>query len=617
MAINTTSTPITPHPQELALLGYCLFPCRGKKALLKWRDQSTTDIAVIRAWEKQFPGCTWGIDCGKSGITVLDDDRGKCPDAVESLFALELDHGDLPPTYTVRTPSGGYHYYYLGQGRNSASTKLGRGLDSRGSGGYVMAPCCPGYEVIAASPVAPAPLWFIELIGRPVERAPREAPADVTLDTEGAIARAIEYLQEADPAIEGAGGDAHTYDVACRVRDFGISQANCLELMLDNWNDSCSPPWDPEDLAKKVDNAYQYAQSQIASRSAENVFPAIEEVPTPSRFKLLRSADVKLLPRMAWVVKNLIPTRGLFQIYGPSTSGKSFLMFDMLAAIAEGRPWNGRRTKQRPVVIVSLEGEAGLRQRLEAWEKHNGRTLPDNFRMMPQPWSIIRRQDIIDLAAEIPEGAVVLIDTQNRAAPMADESASKDMGAIIEGALLLSRTIVGVVGLVAHTGKDVTKGARGHSSQLPAMDAQIETSRDGEIRTWRAVKVKDGIDGDGGAFLLKEIALDEVDEDGEPITSCVVDFDGARSFLTEEDTLGKNEAAVWQAMLMLSSESPNGLVSNHCLKAGLAEQLGEEQSRKTDKKCSAAAKKLEQMSWLGKRDGMWVITRLSSVEDGE
>jgi len=265
----------------------------------------------------------------------------------------------------------------------------------------------------------------------------------------------------------------------------------------------------------------------------------VEEGPKESRFKLLRSADVKLLPRMTWVVKGLIPARGLFQVYGPSTSGKSFWLFDILAAIAEGRPWNGRRTKQRPVLLVSLEGEAGLRQRLEAWEKHNGRTLPDNFQMMCEPWLIVRKQDVLDLAAKTSEGAVVVIDTQNRAAPMADESASKDMGAIIEGALLLSRTIQGVVGLAAHTGKDVTKGARGHSSQLPAMDAQIEMSRDGEIRTWRAVKIKDGVDGATGAFLLKEITLDDVDEDGEPITSCVVDFDGPRSFLTEEDVPGE------------------------------------------------------------------------------
>jgi len=53
------------------------------------------------------------------------------------------------------------------------------------------------------------------------------------------------------------------------------------------------------------------------------------------------------------------------------------------------------------------------------------------------------------------------------------------------------------------------------------------------------------------------------------------------------------------------------------LKAELAAQLGEEQSRKTDKKCSAATKKLEQMSWLGKRDGMWAITRLIAVENAE
>jgi hypothetical protein len=45
----------------------------------------------------------------------------------------------------------------------------------------------------------------------------------------------------AEPAIEGQGGDLHTYNVACRVRDFGVSQSRCLELMSILWDSRCLP----------------------------------------------------------------------------------------------------------------------------------------------------------------------------------------------------------------------------------------------------------------------------------------------------------------------------------------------------------------------------------------
>lgn len=239
----------------------------------------------------------------------------------------------------------------------------------------------------------------------------------------------------------------------------------------------------------------------------------------PKEFKLVSRDDLHARPALRWRIKGVLPERGLAGLYGPSTSGKSFLAFDMACAIAEGQPWFGHRVATAPVVYVALEGEGGFRTRSQAWEAHHGRKQPANFFMVLQPFNLV--DEVEKLASVIPDGAVVIIDTLNRAAPTADENSSKDMGAILEGAKLLQALIDGLVILVHHTGKDATKGLRGHSSLFAALDAAVEVSRDDEYRAWRVAKSKDGADGAAHAFRLELKSLGQ-DEHGDGVTSCVI-----------------------------------------------------------------------------------------------
>lgn len=193
----------------------------------------------------------------------------------------------------------------------------------------------------------------------------------------------------------------------------------------------------------------------------------------------------------------------------------------MAAAIAEGRRWFDCRVEPAPVVYAALEGEAGFKLRAQAWEANRGRALPDGLRMMLQPFKLTDGQDVADLAAVVPAGAVVVVDTLNRAAPTADENSSKDMGEILEAAKLLQSLTRGLVVLVHHTGKNAAAGLRGHSSLFAAMDAAVEVSRDGDRREWKVAKAKDGQDGEAHPFKLHIEPLG-VDEAGEAVTSCVV-----------------------------------------------------------------------------------------------
>jgi hypothetical protein len=252
-----------------------------------------------------------------------------------------------------------------------------------------------------------------------------------------------------------------------------------------------------------------------------------KEAPKPEpRFKLLGSVDLRTLPPLQWRIRGVLPAAGVAALYGPSASGKSFLALDMAAAVAGGRRWFDCRVDAAPVVYAALEGEAGFKLRVEAWEAHQGRKLPDGLRMMLQPFKLTERGDVLDLAAVVPSGAVLFIDTLNRAAPTADENSSRDMGEILEAAKQLQAMMGGLVVLVHHTGKDSTKGLRGHSSLFAAMDAAIEVSRDGDRREWRVAKSKDGQDGDAHPFRLQVEMLGE-DEQGDPVSSCVVVRDTA------------------------------------------------------------------------------------------
>lgn len=93
-------------------------------------------------------------------------------------------------------------------------------------------------------------------------RAPRReakkevvAPELMDLPTGDVAQRARSYLRKVPPAIEGEGGDRHTFTVACRlVRDFALSTDDALPLMLE-WNTKCQPPWSGEALVRKLDAA--------------------------------------------------------------------------------------------------------------------------------------------------------------------------------------------------------------------------------------------------------------------------------------------------------------------------------------------------------------------------
>jgi hypothetical protein len=67
--------------------------------------------------------------------------------------------------------------------------------------------------------------------------------------------RASRYLDRVDGAVEGAGGDIHTYKTACVVvRGFDLSDDSAFHV-LSAWNERCAPPWTDAELRTKIRSA--------------------------------------------------------------------------------------------------------------------------------------------------------------------------------------------------------------------------------------------------------------------------------------------------------------------------------------------------------------------------
>jgi hypothetical protein len=304
----------------------------------------------------------------------------------------------------------------------------------------------------------------------------------------------------------------------------------------------------PEDKPANYD-----ANDFSADYGAEALAQLLEKPKTPAmRFRLLGPSELINAPPLRWLVRGVLPAQGLACMYGASGSGKSFLALDLCAAVAGGTPWFECRVTRAPVVYAALEGEAGFIQRVKAWQLHQRHDLPDGLRFIMQPLDLRNGDDLAELAEAVTTfgGArgLLVIDTLNRAASGADENSSTDMGRIIDAAKVLQSELGGLVLLVHHSGKDQTKGLRGHSSLYAALDAAIEVTRNDDRREWRIAKSKDDSDSAAHPFRLEVVEVGKHD-DGEPITSCVVEPDCTPSdYRRVIPPKSGNQKIVWDAL---------------------------------------------------------------------
>lgn len=282
------------HALRLARLGFPVFPLVGDSKLPLIEDfpnRATRNETTLGQWFWD-PVLSWpqpynvGISTTRFGVDEalialdVDDKNGK--NGSQELLKLEMRGLELPPTYEQTTPTGGRHIVYRAPvAVRGGVDRLAPGLDVKSHGGYIVASGSTiGGKAYTdnGQPVAEAPQWLIDRCGAPIIRDPAALssapPADV--DQDAARERVIAYLSnEAQESVKGQGGDATAYKVACRVRDFGVSEQDALDLMMEHWFEGSG--WSHDRLGEKVAHAYRYAKHAAGSAAPEAQFEALAQ----------------------------------------------------------------------------------------------------------------------------------------------------------------------------------------------------------------------------------------------------------------------------------------------------------------------------------------------------
>ena len=185
-----------------------------------------------------------------------------------------------------------------------------------------------------------------------------------------------------------------------------------------------------------------------------------------------------------WLIDNVLPKKAFCALYGPPGSYKSFVALDIAEAVATGRAWMGREVQAAGAVLyICGEGFGGIGARIKACKMHN-RTQAGaeiyviraaiNMRSSAEDFDLLVAsiKDLVEKTGV--QFELVQIDTLARAFGGGNENNSEDMGAFIHNAGRIQRMLGCAMMVLHHSGKDATKGLRGHSSLLGAVDTQLE-----------------------------------------------------------------------------------------------------------------------------------------------
>ncbi len=271
-----------------------------------------------------------------------------------------------------------------------------------------------------------------------------------------------------------------------------------------------------------------------------------------------------------WLVRHWLPLSGLASMYGPPGCGKSFFALDLGLSVARGVDFFGNRTLPGSVLYCGLEGANGLKKRIYAYRKHHatGRGIP--FALATEAINFLDDGETVD--AIVGEAALladatkqpcrlIIIDTLARSM-LGDENSFQDMGRLIAACEIIRERTNCLVLLVHHTGKDSSKGARGHSSLFGALDSGIEVENADGIRTATLKKSKDGESAAQIAFRLESIELARLDD--EVINSCVVVPSEAPEPKTKAPRAIGIQAIALQSLIMAINEAgETGKVNGH------------------------------------------------------
>jgi hypothetical protein len=524
--------------------GCKVFPCvpNGKEPATKegWHIASN-DPAQIAEWKRINPDFNWAVATGPSGLFVIDVDPNGLDWWGKLLERDVVIRGAVERAFQVRTPRGGLHVYFKGEGPSTAS-RIAEGIDTRGgihrdgkivSGGYVLLPgsktdagqysALPGGGLFELPPAIAAIIperKKTDTLG--LEKNPE---ADKPRNVAWALDLLHNYAASGRVSVAGAGGNNLAFQVAASILDKAISPGLCFDLLWEHWNPHCQPPWDEWELETIVRNAAEYGEDTEGGvkgfQANEDAFAKFEgqefeppEQPTRrDRVQPLHSyADNVQDP--TWLIPGLLPAHGIGMLYGESGSFKSFLALDMALSLSFGIPgqWGAPPVKNDVLFLAGEGPVATAKKRWPAWMEWQNIEFRNDHRFFIMPevplytdsaaWEAVK----LDLAELRVKPSLIVIDTLTRLLTGLDENSAKDASMVTKFMEQLARFYECFVLAIHHTGKDQNKGARGSSAFYANVDTVISTKLKQGGTELRVRKQKDAdVQDENHCFAVKEI----------------------------------------------------------------------------------------------------------------
>jgi KaiC/GvpD/RAD55 family RecA-like ATPase len=230
------------------------------------------------------------------------------------------------------------------------------------------------------------------------------------------------------------------------------------------------------------------------------------------------------------LVKGLIEIGAVVLIVGLPGCGKTFLALDLALSVASGLPFLGHKVIRGRVVYVAAEAGKSIRNRVAAWHREHDAADEVDFAAVVSPVDLGHHKQgkesgatALLRAIEESGGAnTLIIDTVSRALAGANENSPDDMGGFIYVLDKLREKLGCTIIVVHHLGKDASRGARGHSNLYGAVDTELVIEKRDDASVITNTKQRDMELAEEKAFVLRSVQLG-LDQDGDPVTSCVVD----------------------------------------------------------------------------------------------
>jgi hypothetical protein len=304
-----------------------------------------------------------------------------------------------------------------------------------------------------------------------------------------------------------------------------------------------------------------------------NAIHKTESDPCPNaRLIPIAWRELSSLPKRASLISDLLDIAGMSVVYGASGCGKTFLALDLAAHIVLGWNWRERKLNQGTAIYIAAEGGLGIEERLTGFRVHHKIDVTDvPLYVIAEPMDLCRSAEDVALLTErcdrLSPVSLIVVDTLSRVMAGGNENAPDDMGRFVANCDRLRLSTGAHVLVIHHSGKDDGRGARGHSLLKAAADTEIVIEKDevSGVVTATVAKQRDHRIGDLFAFRLIPVEIG-TDENGEPVTSCVVEPETGSVVRTEAKRQRDPKAAQIALRALAEAVDEQGAVppsSNH------------------------------------------------------